>query len=62
MKKNSFKVFLLLAVTIWIAHFLYFKRFGLYEDDYANLPSHFDENFLEIKSFVLSWKFYVDCK
>lgn len=37
MKKNSFKVFLLLFITNWISHFLYFKRFGLYEDDYGSL-------------------------
>ena len=33
--KNSLKVLAFLALTIWVAHFFYFRYFGLYEDDYA---------------------------
>jgi hypothetical protein len=33
--KNSLKTLAFLALTIWVAHFFYFRYFGLYEDDYA---------------------------
>lgn len=36
-KYNNIYVFLFLALINWVSHFLYFKRFGLYEDDYANV-------------------------
>ncbi|ACB51644.1 hypothetical protein cce_2294 [Crocosphaera subtropica ATCC 51142] len=35
---NFFKIFLLLAIVIGITDFLYFTRFGLYEDDYSRIP------------------------
>jgi hypothetical protein len=33
--KYSLKTLAFLALTIWVAHFFYFRSFGLYEDDYA---------------------------
>ncbi|MBK8551299.1 MAG: hypothetical protein IPL53_09680 [Ignavibacteria bacterium] len=35
--RESVYAFLLLAIVNWISHFLYFMRFGLYEDDFANV-------------------------
>ena len=34
LKSEQFKVLVLLAITIWIAHFWHSDSFGLYEDDY----------------------------
>lgn len=31
----SFFVYLTLLSLLWIAHFLFFQSFGLYEDDWA---------------------------
>lgn len=33
--KNVLFALIFLALTIWVAHFLHFLHFGLYEDDYA---------------------------
>ena len=38
---ENVKVFILLASINWLSHFLYFKGFGLYEDDYANVGIFF---------------------
>ena len=34
-EKKSLKVLVFLGCIAWIAHFFYFRHFGLYEDDYA---------------------------
>jgi len=34
---KSLKVLVFLACIAWIAHFFYFRHFGLYEDDYAHI-------------------------
>ena len=33
--KNVLFTLVFLSLTIWVAHFLHFLDFGLYEDDYA---------------------------
>jgi hypothetical protein len=33
--KDALKILPVLALTIWVAHFFYFRSFGFYEDDYA---------------------------
>jgi hypothetical protein len=35
--KDTVKVFILLALTIWVAHFWYSASFGLYVDDYSRV-------------------------
>jgi len=52
-KKESVYVLILLALVNWVSHFLYFRRFGLYEDDYSNIPLHFDQNFTELMQFII---------
>jgi len=35
--RTEFKVLLFIAFTAWLAHFLNFRHFGFYEDDYAHI-------------------------
>ena len=52
-EKKSIYVFFLLAVINWISHFLYFMRFGLYEDDFANIGIYFGINFSQLVNIIL---------
>ena len=49
---DTIKVFLLLAITIWIAHFWHSASFGLYEDDWYRIPNIMEMNVADIGSFI----------
>lgn len=52
LRSKNLHALLFLALINWISHYLYFIRFGLYEDDYANIPYHFQQNFNELYWFI----------
>lgn len=52
LKFNNFHVFLLLALVNWVSHFLYFMRFGLYEDDYANIGIYLGVNLEQLVKVI----------
>jgi len=45
--------FLLVALT-WVAHFLQFRQFGLYEDDYHYIGMYLDADFAAVRKIVAS--------
>lgn len=51
-KKESVYVLLLLALVNWVSHFLYFKRFGLYEDDFGNIGINLGINFQNLLNLI----------
>jgi len=51
-KKKPILVLLLLAFTNWVAHYFYFRRFGLYEDDYFNTVFHLTQNLDQLLYFI----------
>lgn len=52
-KLNSLKVLTILVLTNLISHFLYFKRFGLYEDDYYNIEVHNSLSYKQLAELIL---------
>jgi hypothetical protein len=56
--QKNFKVFITFAITTWIAHFFYFRDFGLYEDDYVFISDAMGENasyLLERLQYFILW-------
>lgn len=56
--KNDFKVLALLSITAWVAHFFYFRDFGLYEDDYVFISDGIDGGrfyLWERLQYFISW-------
>lgn len=54
---NTIKVFLLLAITTWIAHFWHSASFGLYEDDYGRVSQVMGITWLELWDLILNKSF-----
>lgn len=55
---NQVKVVLILSVTAWLAHFFYFRDFGLYEDDYVFISDATNINatyLLEKLQYFILW-------
>lgn len=59
-KRKSVYVLLLLAIVNWVSHFLYFMRFGLYEDDFYNIGRNLGNNFQQltivISNHLTNWE------
>ena len=51
--RNQIKVFILLVITTWIAHFWYYTSFGFYEDDWNRVPVGMAMNGFEFGNFIL---------
>ena len=51
--RNHIKIFILLTVTTWIAHFWYCTSFGFYEDDWGRVPVAMAMTSSELGSFIL---------
>ena len=58
-KKEYLQAFILIALSTFISHFLFFRDFGLYEDDYYNIPPYFNLSFSSlfeiIKVSTVNW-------
>jgi hypothetical protein len=50
-RKEKIKIVLVFAIITWVAHFWYFREFGLYEDDYAFIGGPMNMNFSEFSAF-----------
>ena len=48
------KIFIVLAITIWIAHFWHCASFGLYEDDSARIPEAMGITGAELWDYLLN--------
>lgn len=51
--RDSVHAIFLLSFTAWIGLFYFYKKFGLYEDDYGNFPLHFGSNIDQIIQFTV---------
>lgn len=53
-KKETVYVLLLLALVNWVSHFLYFMRFGLYEDDFFNIGMNLGISYQQLLNIISS--------
>jgi hypothetical protein len=51
--KNRLTIVAVLPLTIWVAHFFYFRHFGFYEDDYALVSPAFGWSLTELRDHTV---------
>ncbi len=54
---EDLKFLLFLALTNWLAHFWYFRSFGIYEDDHFRIPEAMGMTLMELYNYVSSLLF-----
>src|SRR6185369_899554 len=51
---HPLSVLAILGITVWLAHFYNFARFGFYEDDFAVVANYLDKDFSDIGNLIVN--------